>query len=75
MKCRYLATSGFRYPARYEPGSEGEYTEKEKKHILPLHLWNKEQMYPFGTKLGNLREKSLQTSFYLDYGKSMANII
>ena len=75
MKCRYLATRGFRYPARHEPGSEGEYTEKEKESILPLHLQNKEQMYPLGTKWGTPREKSFQTSFYLDCGKSMASMI
>ena len=75
MKCRYLATSEFRYPARCEPGPEGEYTEKEKESIPPLHLRNKEQMHPSGTKWGTPREKSFQTSFYLDCGKSMANMI
>ena len=75
MKCGYSATRGFRYPARHEPGSEGEYTEKEKERILPLHLRSKGQMHPSGTKWGTLKEKSFQTSFYLDCGRSMASII
>lgn len=62
MKCRYLATGGFRHPAKHEPESKGEYAERKGKHFSSSPVNNK-QKYPFGTQWVTPREKPFKPVF------------